>query len=220
MDLLETGGFDRRLCEKLCAIGAVQTFAPDSYLFLQEDTYDHVFVLLGGQVQAFKFTANGKVRIFWRLGAGEVVGETAMFDGEQSLCSIQCVTEVKAIRIDNQSFLDLVAGDREVLQWLLWCAARKTRRILKQSVDVYSSVFQRLARLFLDGYYYGLYAKTGEYDKIHLTQTEIASIVGTSRQRVCKGIDFLVKSGFIEAGSNYFQVIDEKGLLEFFQNCS
>ena len=78
-------------------------FAPFSVIFAEGSPGDYLYVLLEGEV-----TVSIKGTDVWQLRAGEIFGEMALIDHQPRSASAIARTSVRAVRVDEAGFLQLV----------------------------------------------------------------------------------------------------------------
>lgn len=78
-------------------------FPPLSVVFGEGSPGDYLYVLLEGEV-----TVSIKGTDVWQLKAGEIFGEMALIDHRPRSASAIARTSVRAVRIDEMGFLQLV----------------------------------------------------------------------------------------------------------------
>ena len=85
------------------------TFAAGDYLFYENETSFHFFIVQEGEVEIFK-TAQGGAKIpLAILGPGNSIGEFAMIDRSPRSATARTLTEVHAAKISEQGYQRLIA---------------------------------------------------------------------------------------------------------------
>jgi CRP/FNR family cyclic AMP-dependent transcriptional regulator len=145
-----------------------------------------VYVILYGTVKIHVEQADGRDVVLAILGAGDTVGEMSLIDSAGRSASAVTLEDSLLLWMDKQSFQEALSTFPAVSQNLV--------RILSARVRLANELIQALATLDV----YGRVArqilafadKYGRTDgesvliPIHLTQSDIADLVGASRKRV------------------------------------
>lgn len=103
--------------ESLARVAAVAhevNFDPRQTLFRETDNADTMFFLLDGEVTVLQ---NGLEK--QKLGPHEVVGVLPVLSGEPYPTSAVAAQPVRALRIDQQDFYDVLAEDFDVTRGIL-----------------------------------------------------------------------------------------------------
>ena len=124
-----------------------------------------------------------------------------MFNNEPYVQSARAVEPVVALRLDRNRLIPLLL-ERPViaLRWLvagLGQLERTQRRVLGL---MHRTVLEQVAGLLVD--------EADERDEVHLSQADIAGLIGASRQAVNEAIARLRASGAIETGYRMITVVD------------
>ncbi len=86
-------------------------FNQGDFLFREGDVGDHAFLLECGEVEVLKFSANGDTRRLGTVGPGDVLGEMSLIDERPRSRSARAISEVKASRITQEEFQQLLVSD-------------------------------------------------------------------------------------------------------------
>ena len=174
---------------------AVQRRYPAKALIVQEgDRPDLLYIILEGRVKAFMSDANGREVVLSTMGPGEFFGEVALDDGPRSASVMSmepCVLSVVPLA-DLDLFIR--ANPAFASHFIDHLLARI--RTLTKSVGSLAlmDAYGRVARLLLDS------AVTKDGIRCvpeRLTQADIASRVGCTREMVSRIFKDLVQRGYV-----------------------
>jgi CRP/FNR family cyclic AMP-dependent transcriptional regulator len=145
-----------------------------------------VYVILSGTVKIKVDQADGKEVIIAMLGAGEIVGELSVLDNDTRSADVMTQEDSTLLWIDRQSFRGLLTEMPELYVNLLRILTRRVRLSTEQiqalgTLDVMGKVARQLL-VFADQY--GEKTPDGVCIPMRLTQSDIAGLVGASRERV------------------------------------
>jgi CRP-like cAMP-binding protein len=169
------------LLQQLRSHARLKTIERGTTVFSKGDPGTSLFAILEGQVKVVSFSAQGKNAVFNVLSAGDIFGEIALLDGGERTADVIAITDCKLLVIERRDFLPLVHSRPEIAQKLIEVLCERLRNTSRQVEEVmFLDLSAKLARALLR-----LKENSGER-KIALTQTEIAQIVGASRESTNK----------------------------------
>jgi len=182
---------------ELAARGRIRNFAEDSLLIREAEFGDALFVILEGAVKVYVSNAQGREKILRHYGRGDYVGEMAL-DGHARSASVQALEPTVCAVVLRTDLVAAIRANPEVALRMLGTAMERARN---DTVEIKNlallDVYGRVARLLLS-----LPAEVGAdgltWTKERLTQQEIASRVGASRDMVSRILKDLRTGGYIE----------------------
>lgn len=178
---------------------------------------DIIFIILSGTVKIKVDQADGTEVIIALLGAGEIVGELSVIDSSGRSADVLTQEESTLLWLDRGSFERLLETNPQVTRNLLKILSRRVRLSTEQiqalcTLDVYGKVARQLM-VFADQY--GIATEEGIRIPMRLTQSDIAGLVGASRERVNQVFVNLRKRKLIASDNSYrVTVLDAKRLRE------
>jgi CRP-like cAMP-binding protein len=132
-------------------------------------------------VKVISFSAQGKYAVLNVLSAGDIFGEIALLDGGERTADVIAITDCKLIVIERRDFLPLVHSSPDISQKLIEILCARLRNTSRQVEEVmFLDLSAKLAKTLLR-----LRENAGG-DRISLTQSEIAQIIGASRESTNK----------------------------------
>ncbi len=160
-------------------------FPSGALLFQHGDPGDGCYFLRDGRVMLYAKKPDGTRKIFDILGAGDILGEMSLIDGEPRCASAEAVTEVRAGFLPAGAFEKVVLSDPASTKALLRILVTRLRRTDVQIEElVFLGVPGRLARALLT--LGDRFREPGGAELIPLKHNEIADIVGTTREYVSR----------------------------------
>ena len=183
--------------EDLAAIskrGVPRLFRERTVLVTEGDRTNAVYIIVSGRVRAYVSDANGREAVLSVMGPGEYFGEVAFDDGPRSasVVTLEPCQLIVIPRAEFEDFLDQNPGFRRHFINKLMARIRTLTQNVRSLalMDAYG----RVARLLLEE----SVTKDGvQYVPERLTQAEIASRVGCSREMVSRIFKDLVQGGYI-----------------------
>ena len=179
---------------KIGKYGVPRMFRERTVLVTEGENTNALYIILEGRVRAYVSDANGREAVLSVMGPGEYFGEVAFDEGPRSasVVTLEPCRLLVVPRTEFETFLDEnPAFARHFINKLI-----HRIRILTQSVRSLSlmDAYGRVARLLLES----AITKDGEqYIPERLTQADIASRVGCSREMVSRIFKDLVQGHYI-----------------------
>jgi CRP/FNR family transcriptional regulator, cyclic AMP receptor protein len=170
-----------------------------------------VFVILSGTVKIKAEQADGREVIIAILGPGEVVGELSLIDSSDRSADVVTQEECTVLWMDRRVFDALLESVPQLSLNLLRILSRRVRMATEQvralcTLDVYGKVARQLL-VFADQY--GVPTPTGVQIPLRITQTDLAGMVGASRERVNQAVVNLRDRNLITVDTSYRTTVRE-----------
>ncbi|MCB1008863.1 MAG: Crp/Fnr family transcriptional regulator [Acidobacteria bacterium] len=164
-----------------------------------------VYVLLEGTVKILIEQLDGREVILAFLGAGDTVGEMSLVDSSGRSANVMTMEKCTFLWMDKKTFSELLKHVPEFAQNLVKLLASRLRMANEQIQSLSSlDVAGRLARQLLAfSERYGHEEEEGTRIPLRLTQTDLAELVGASRERVNQVMVDFRQRGFLSVDSTH-----------------
>lgn len=167
-------------------------------------------VVVDGLVRIYRMNAEGRLHTLSLLRPLSTFNEVAAVDGGPNPFNAVAVTNVETAVISHDRLMKLMATQPALLSRYVQALAHLNRDYLERLEDMtFRSIPSRLAKLFL---HETTYADQIAETPTHLTQEEIAAILGTTREVVGRALRGLLNAGLLEKRGRYVYVVDRQGL--------
>lgn len=121
---------------KLLALGSKRvTFEAGEVLFNQGDAGETAYVVLSGEVDILLNMGGSKERQLARLGKDQPIGEIALLATVPRTAAARAFSQVTALQIDKESFLQIVQNDPKVASNVARIASERLASTLGQMQD-------------------------------------------------------------------------------------
>ena len=174
--------------------GVVRSFPKHAVIVNEGDETDSLYIILSGRVKVFVSDEAGKEIMLASQGPGEYFGEMVLDGGPRS-ASVMTLEPSRFVVISKYKFREFLREHPEFSISLIEKLIRRTR-VLTESVKSLAlmDVYGRVARLLLDL----AVRKNGSLviDE-KLTQQDIASRVGASREMISRILKDLTTGGYV-----------------------
>ncbi len=168
-------------------------------IFHQDDPGASVHLIESGRVKVVLTTDEGEELLLRVLAAGEIFGELALFDQRPRSATVIALEPTVTHVLERDVFLDFLRGHPEAALHLCGALANLIRRLTDQVEDLaLLDVPRRLERKLLElAELHGQPDPDGIRIDLPLTQSELASMIGTSRVSVNHYLASLERRGII-----------------------
>ena len=208
-DVLEPGELD-----ELMAAGRRRRYGANVTLFHEGDDAGPVMVLMSGRVKAVALDSGGHEAIVAVRGPGDLLGELSALDGAPRSVTVTTLEPVEAVVLAGSAFTAFLERRPRVALVILRMLAGRLRYADARHADlathdVVGRVASRLVELTER---YGVETAGRIEVELPLSQEEIASWVGASREAVSKALHVLRSLGIVETGRRRIAVLDMEAL--------
>ncbi|BCL61392.1 cAMP-binding protein [Desulfomarina profundi] len=150
------------------------------YVFFQGDQVEHLYFLEMGKVEIFKSDINGRKLTLWYIEESEIFCLATVFSLD-AFASAEVIEDSLIYSLSRDDFEEIIATSGELSRNLIRCICGKMATYSSLLDDLaFKKIESRLAKILLRNL-----QSSHEYDFVCLlTQEELASLVGTSREVV------------------------------------
>lgn len=174
--------------------GTVKTFQKHTVIVSEGDETDSLYVVLSGRVRVFVADESGKEVVLGTQGAGEYFGEMVLDGGPRS-ASVMTLEPSRFLVIPKNKMRDFLRSQPDFSIRLIEKLIHRSRSLTASVKNLaLMDVYGRVARLLLE-----LAQDDGGKLVIRekLTQQDIASRIGASREMVSKILNDLATGGYL-----------------------
>lgn len=196
-------GVDLDAMDACLACLRVRRFRRDETVFHQGDPGDALHVIASGAVKIVLPSPAGEAAILATLGTGDFFGELALLDGDPHSASVIALDPTETLVLGRADFERLFETQPGLRRALVASLARHLRRLTGHVealhfLDLRERLALRIAELATDEAGVAGTPGTGEVrlDR-HWTQSELAGMVGGSRESVNRILAEFVTRGLI-----------------------
>ncbi len=191
----------------LSACMVLKTYPKNSILLNEGDETDSLFIIESGKVKIYLSNEDGKEIILNILSAGDYFGEIALLDNRPRSASVMSLQHSRLWLISKKEFEACLFRYPEITLLLLKDMSSRLRFLTENVkslalMDVYGRVARTLLSLATE--------KEGRLViEQKLTQQDIASMVGASREMVSRILKELVTGGYISVNRSIITINEE-----------
>jgi CRP/FNR family cyclic AMP-dependent transcriptional regulator len=177
-----------------------RSYSRGEVIFREDDPGDALCVVVTGLVKIYLSSVDGDEMLLVTLGPSAVFGELPMVDGGLRSASAAAVEASTVLTLTRAALLEALSSSTQLVDSLLRSMGSMVRRLTDQAADlVFLDLDGRVAKLLL-----ALAEERGTTDAdglaldLHLTQTDLAHMVGGSRQSVNQVLNSFDRRGYLQ----------------------
>ena len=198
---------DDEQLDRIAAAGAVQSLQRGVVLFEEGAEPGEFYLVLSGRVAIAQESDDGRESLLAVLGPGELFGEMGFLDGYNRSAQARALEESTVLMVPYTELRLLYENNPAALWSAVRLLARRLRTMDRALSDtVFLDVMGRTAKRLL-----GMAGDRDEFE-MPLTQEELASMVGASRERVNKAIHAFAKLGWITHDQRQYKITNRRNL--------
>ncbi len=196
-------GLFQRLSDRerdaLFARARTQKYAANQTIFLMGAPGDSMLAVLRGTIRISAPSPDGKEIVLAVLGSGQICGEIALLDGKERTADARAATDCTVVVLERRDVLAFLAQYPAAWPKLIAVLCERLRSADQQVAEfALSPVPARLANALLrlatsDGEVVN--GRSGE--RIHLTQRELGTVIGATRECVNKYLRAWQRNGSV-----------------------
>jgi CRP-like cAMP-binding protein len=169
-----------------------------------------------GRVKITIPSPSGEELILAILGAGDLLGELSLFDGKPRSATVQALEETETLCLHREDLLALMRDRFDVVEKILKVLTSRIRDTDLLLADKhFLDITSRLAKKILDlGDTFGI--KEGGHVRIgvKITQKDLASMIGATRESINKQLKALRDQGFVRISGGTIEILNRERLVQ------
>jgi len=200
--------------EALSKASTYKKYDKDEIIIHKQDEGDSFFSIVSGRVKVVLADDEGKEFIVGILQSQEFFGELSLIDGEPRSATVVAIEPTEVVTLGREDFIKQFTSHPDIAIKVLRVLGRRLRNA-NESMEslVFLDVCGRLARILLDmAREDGISSAEGIEIKVTHKRTELASLVGTTRETLTRALKTLEIMGYINIKKNSFIIKSADGL--------
>jgi CRP-like cAMP-binding protein len=196
-----------------------RNFTPGQMLFQRGDPGDGVFAIVSGHVKVYLEGADGGEVIVATRTTGDVIGELSLLDHHKRSASAAAVDHVMVARISTANFEEWLMAHPAAAIAMLHELAQRVRETTDQVAEIaILSIDTRIARrLWMHFAEASPDATPRRGMKTRVNQSELASVVGVTRESVNKHLRRMKDARVIAIDTGKVELLDDQALRDLTQ---
>ncbi|PKM85941.1 MAG: Crp/Fnr family transcriptional regulator [Firmicutes bacterium HGW-Firmicutes-12] len=181
-------GLSPLILQKIEQRGIKRTYPKKSIPFVEGQGSDGIYIILSGLIKVMKLHDDGREKTLAILGPGEILGEMTLTEETLRSATAEALELTTVLAISREDFLGLLAEMPELsyrIINLLSTRLRQTNQQIEELIflNARSRVINNLLNLV---HKQGMHKNGSFYLPIKLTHSELAKLIGVSRETVTK----------------------------------
>ena len=189
------------LQERCCAAGET--------VFYQGDPGDAAYIVVSGRVRVYVLSEEGQEVSMIMYGPGALFGELALIDRQPRSATIVAMEPTVLLVLNGRDFSRHLRNSYELALKLMLTLSARLRHTTEEVKSLATlDVSERIIRKLLDlARHEGVTTDRGIRLRCRLTQHELASLVGSSRESTNRAMRALVRQGLIDFRQGYITLL-------------
>lgn len=190
-----------------------RAFRRGTIIFHKDQAGDALYVVDSGRIRIFLPTPGGEELTVDVAGPGDVFGELALLDGRPRSASAESLEDAITFSISREEFQKYLARNPRLAVSLVELLSSRLRHVTEYAESLaFLDVHARLARMLLEmAERYGVQKDGTEID-FDLTQADLGTMVGATRERVNRALAAFRAQGLIELRGRKIVLLDTNRL--------
>lgn len=203
----------RAILSIFTGMGTKLVFPPRSFIEIEDQTLDYVYIITEGYVQQYFIDHDGNTRTLFLLQEGDLCGEVSMLQQAYDMVITQAVNTVSVEKISQVIFFEELAKYPESYRYIFQMLTGKVRNLMAQIyensfLDVKGAILNHLQRIAVRS---GERTEYGMQVLPRLTHQDIANMVASTRSTVTRKLKELESDGALRrVGRDIFIKIEKQ----------
>jgi CRP/FNR family transcriptional regulator, cyclic AMP receptor protein len=184
---------------ELMTVAKRRPFRSGEVIFHRDDPGQVLYMIKEGKVKICIISPDGQEISLAVLGKGEYFGEFALLDGLPRSADAIALEKVECYTLQRSDFHNAIMKNPKIAIQVLEALTRRLRNTDQMVEDlIFLDVYGRVAKKLLElADAHGVKTESGTRIDVRLTQQELASMVGASRESVNKVMGYSSEKDFI-----------------------
>jgi CRP/FNR family cyclic AMP-dependent transcriptional regulator len=200
--------------DSLISYSRVERYTAGREIFAKGSPGQSLVAVLRGSIKISSLSNEGKEIVFNIINSGEIFGEIAVLDGEERSADATAMTDCELLVLNRRDFVHLVEHRPDLCMIMLRILCQRLRQTSEQVEDVmFRHLESRLAKRLLHlAERVGLHGLQSTSVELHVSQRELGSMAGGSRESVNKILQNWHRQGLIDLGKASVLIRDIEAL--------
>jgi CRP/FNR family cyclic AMP-dependent transcriptional regulator len=196
--------------DTLLRYSRVEHYPAGEEIFAKGSPGNSLMIVLRGRVRISSISLTGKEIVLNIIDAGEIVGEIALLDGGERSGDAVAMTDCELLVLNRRDFMPFIENRADICLMLIKILCQRLRQTSEQVEDLqFRRLESRIAKALLHlSERSGQPVVDGRVLELHMSQSELSHIVGSSRESVNKQLQAWQKAGFIDLAKGSIVIRD------------
>jgi CRP-like cAMP-binding protein len=199
---------------KLADRTSLKRYRVGTVIFQKGDDGGSMIAVVRGRVKICSHSPDGKELVLNFIDAGGLFGEIAVLDGQPRSASAVAMEDTELLFLDRRNVIPVITAHPEIVTHMIEVLCqrlRSTSEALEDALlrDAPSRVARGLLRLAAA---FGREHAAGVLINAHLSQQQIANLIGMSREHTNRHIMEWTRCGYLSSDHGCIVIIDQNAL--------
>jgi CRP-like cAMP-binding protein len=200
--------------DALISYARIERYPAGREIFAKGSPGQCLMAVLRGRVKISSLSDDGKEVVFTIVNAGDIFGEMAVLDGEERSADATAINDCELLVLSRRDLLPVLESRADLCMILLKVLCRRLRQTSEQVEDVmFRHLESRVAKALLQLVEtVGLRALHSPSVELHVSQRELGSMAGGSRESVNKILQNWHRPGLIDISKGSIIIRDVEAI--------
>jgi CRP/FNR family cyclic AMP-dependent transcriptional regulator len=199
---------------RVAAGAAMVRHGPQATIFQKGDSGASMMAVVTGRVKICTYSSDGKELVLNIIDRGSLFGEIALLDGQPRSADAVAIEDTELMVLERSRLMPVLTSNPETAARMITVLCQRLRQtsealedaLLRDAPSRVARGLLRLARTF------GKPETGGLRLDIRLSQQQIGSLIGISRESINKYIVEWSRAGFLAVNAGFITIIDREAL--------
>jgi CRP/FNR family transcriptional regulator, cyclic AMP receptor protein len=205
---------DKANGERLLTLFRSRSFLKDEIIFLKGDPASSLYVIRSGRVKICAVDRQGNELVFTFLIKGDVLGDLAIIDGKPRSATAIAMEDTDTLYLERDDFKKFLSSSPQACMGIIDMLCQRLRRLSGQLeelsfLDVAGRIARNLTKMAVAE---SPMAVSSSQPLCLITQEELATVIGASREMVNKVLGSFVDLGLISITRKKLTILNPQEL--------
>src|SRR5215470_3115517 len=186
----------------------LERYAAGRVIFEKGSPGRSMMAILRGSVRISRPSPAGPDIVLTILQPGEVFGEIALLDGADRTADATAIGDCELMVLDHREFIPFLERRADLCLLLLRLLCQRLRQTDQQFEEVMFGRLDSRIAMTLVRLAHGTSSRDDGVVALHITQQELAGMVGAARESVNKQLHVWQKEGALKLGNRLIEIAD------------
>jgi len=188
----------------------IREYKANEFVRNQDEVYHTMYIVLGGELDIYVESENGKKYYLNTYRKGCYIGELEMFGDHPYVSRVEAKTNVKLLEIEKDDFIHWVQTDRNMNDYFVKTLCESSYALCRNmGNNTLYSLTQRICQYFVSS----VEADAKTDNLVEISSEDLAERMAVTQRSVNRILQKLREAGFIEIAKKKIIVKDVDGLV-------
>lgn len=188
----------------------IREYKANEFVRNQDEVYHTMYIVLGGELDIYVESENGKKYYLNTYRKGCFIGELEMFGNHPYVSRVEAKTNIKLLEIEKEDFILWVQTDRNMNDYFVKTLCESSYALCRNmGNNTLYSLTQRICQYFVSS----VGANTKTDNLVEISSEDLAERMAVTQRSVNRVLQKLRETGFIEIAKKKIIVKDVEGLV-------